>query len=116
MRAGSLRNRVEVQRRVITKTGNGEAVESFEFIADAAAEIRSLAGDETFSSGQVVESQGFRIRLRWTPSIDDLRPSDRLVWGTRVFDIKFVQNSGERNIEIMVGAQEVLPNVQQQVV
>lgn len=76
MRAGPLRRRVELQRRIETRAGGGETVWTWETVETLWAEIAALSGRETFLAQQVASEATMRVRIRWCPHV---KPKMRFV-------------------------------------
>ena len=109
MRAGRLRHRVTVQRKVKVRTGSGEATHTWENVAvDIAALVEDVGGGEALRGDQVSSQVSTRITIRYRTG---LRPTMRVVQSVdnesgaqarRMFNILFVNNYGGRNKEIQL--------------
>lgn len=76
MRAGPLRRRLTLQRRVQTQNSYNETVWTWADIASMWAAIHTPNSREVFAAQQVQTSSTHRIEMRYRT---DLRPKDRLV-------------------------------------
>ena len=75
MRAGLLRDYVTIQRNTPTQGSSGEEIDVWADLSNAWAFIRASGGDENIKS--------LKIDIRYT----DVTHTDRIVFGTRIFDI-----------------------------
>jgi SPP1 family predicted phage head-tail adaptor len=86
MQIGKMRRQVTLQT-LGTRVDDGAAGGSIPFndVATVWARIEPLAGRELFVAQQFDPSITIRVTIRYRTGI---KPSDRIVYGTRVFDIK----------------------------
>jgi SPP1 family predicted phage head-tail adaptor len=76
MRAGRLRHKVTLQRRVETTNAIGETVWYYADVAEIFAHIEPLSGKEYFGAQQVQSDVTTRVRVRYRTG---LQPTMRLV-------------------------------------
>ena len=98
MRAGQLRHSVIIQRATTTQGDYGEPIETWATIVETWARIEQLAGKERFAALQVQADVDHRITVRYQSAIDGLVPRDRVIWGSRIYDIKSVIQPEGRDI------------------
>lgn len=106
MRAGLLRHEVTLESpgtRVDDGYGGGSVTDTV--VATVWAEIEPLTGYELFQAAQFNPTVNYRITIRYYPGI---RPSWKVKYGTRVFDIKSVANLDERNRTIEMMCEELV--------
>ncbi len=106
IRAGSLRHEVVLQRpgtRVDDGMGGGSVTDAD--LATVWASIEPLTGDELFQAGQFDPRVNYRITIRYYAGI---HPSDKVKFGTRMFDIHTVANVDERNRMIVLMCEELV--------
>jgi SPP1 family predicted phage head-tail adaptor len=85
MRAGTLRNRVSLQRPVVVKNDMGEViVDDWSEIAKVWAAIEPVKGSEYFTASEFRSHVITRIRIRWRPDVDG---TVRVVNGDTVYTI-----------------------------
>lgn len=96
MEAGKLRHRVDLQRVAVTRDTHGDQVKTWTTLATVWASIEPLSGREFLSASQVMADVTARIKIRGGI---DLTPKDRVVFGSRVFDIRHVIDWGSRGVE-----------------
>lgn len=106
MEAGKLRHRVTIQKRSRAQDPSGEESDVFTAIAEVWASVEPLTGREQFTAQQILSEVTHRIRMRYIPGIT-VSARDRIVYGTRLFDIQFPANLEERNKELEITAKEV---------
>ena len=85
MAAGTLRQRVAIQRQTVTRDSFGAEVVTWTDVATVWASVMALAGRELFDSRQTVAQVDHRVTIRHRA---DVRPAMRVVCGVRVFDIQ----------------------------
>ena len=93
MRAGSLRDRVGIQRRTTSRDAAGAVLIAWETYATVWAAVEPLSGREAVAMKEVHASANVRVTLRWRK---DLRAQDRLLFVTRVFEINGITDVGGR--------------------
>jgi head-tail adaptor len=81
MRAGRLDRLITVQRRTLTLSDSGEPIETWTTIAARrAASLRPAAGSERFSDPMKVAEENVEFQIRWSASLADLQPQDRIIY------------------------------------
>lgn len=103
MRAGILHESVVIQSRTLSKDSGGYDVESWATHATVFASIEPLRGQEYLEARQVQADVDARIRMRYLSTV---KPTMRVVWGSRTFDIISVIHSGERRRETQLMVKE----------
>ena len=106
MRAGKLRHRVIVQRRVEATDPQGGIEESWTTLAYRWASVEPLRGTELFTAQQIEPKTTHRVRLRWD-SEPLLSTKDRLEFRGRVLNIGSMLNVDERRREFELMCEEV---------
>lgn len=110
MRSGNLDRLIDIQRKAVSQSESGEPIEAWaNVVARRAAQYRPLRGDERFSDPQIVARGMVEFRVRYSSSIADISPLDRVIYpamndespppapdATRVHDIVAVQEIGRR--------------------
>lgn len=105
MQAGKLRHRITLQAASTAKDGYGEDIQTFGTLATVWASIEPLRGRELLLAQQISAEITFRIRIRYNAS---LAAEDRVIFGSRTFEIIAVLNKDERDEQIELMAKEVL--------
>lgn len=98
-----LRQRLTLQQEVRTLDDGGGYVRSWQNIADLWAEIVPVTGRETLSYGQIIGEVTHRITLRYR---DGITAANRLVFESRIFNIRSVFNVREENELVEIFAAE----------
>ena len=99
MSAGRRDKRVTIQRQVTTQDSAGQVNNSWSVTATVWASIAPVTAREFFvASGERAEVT-HRIGLVYGPTVV---PRDRIVYGSRIFDIRSVLNTDERNRELLL--------------
>jgi head-tail adaptor len=80
MRAGRLDRKVSIQRKSITVSSSGDAIEMWNTLSTRWASVNAVNGDERFSAPQLVAKQQTEFQVRWSSDIADLSPLDRIVY------------------------------------
>jgi len=102
MMAGKLRQRITIQKVVNTNT-YGSVTKSWETYKQVWASIDPIKGKEYFLSDIDNAKVSHRIRIRY---LSGMKPSMRIMYGTRVFEIETIINKEERNIELEIMCME----------
>ena len=105
MNVGKLRHRITIQRQVNDVNDFGAPVTSWKNVATVWADIRPLSGREYFSAQQVQSEVTTQI---WLRHLDGIKPTMRVKFGKRIFEILSVLNTQERNISLQLMCKEVL--------
>lgn len=81
MRAGPLDRLVTIQRKTLSESPSGEPIESWANIADRRpASMAPVRGEERFGGDQYVASEQIEFRIRYSSSLADLSPLDRVIY------------------------------------
>jgi SPP1 family predicted phage head-tail adaptor len=105
--AGNLRHRVSFQRPTSSEGATGQPETDWETVASVYAAFRTLGGAERTASQQVGATLTHEVTIHYDPALT-IVPTWRLVYGTRIFDIKDVRNVDERNVELRLRCVEVV--------
>ena len=103
MEAGTLNKRIEIQAPTRTSDGMGSFTETWGEIATVWAAIWPLSATETIQSMQTDMVISHRIRIRYRSV---LRPSWRLRFGLRYFNIVSIINPNMKNEYLDILAKE----------
>ena len=100
---GNKRHLLTLETRTETPDSFGEPALSYTELAQAWGSIESVSARERFDSQQVKADVSHRIKIRHAATYASLSPADRIVYGTRTFDIiSAVDKDGmSREIEIL---------------
>jgi SPP1 family predicted phage head-tail adaptor len=104
MKAGELDKKVAVQQLTETADGQGGFTESWATVIEPWAKIRPFSSKEKFFAGQVRAGVTHEVTLRYSSSVTT---KGRILWGSRVFDIKGMLNIDERNEKLVLECAEV---------
>ena len=112
VRAGELRRRIAVQRRDVGQDSTGQPVETWATLFMAWADIAPLNGKELMAASAVQSEVTHEISVRYRPELSDPKTvaQYRVLYGTRVFNIKASLNQDERNRVVILQAAEGLNN------
>ncbi|TXH45833.1 MAG: head-tail adaptor protein [Burkholderiaceae bacterium] len=70
VKAGSLAQRIDIERRAPGTDACGQPVQAWEWVASRWADVRLLAGLEAIKAGADVSTVRASIRIRWLAGID----------------------------------------------
>jgi SPP1 family predicted phage head-tail adaptor len=106
MRSGQLRHTVQIQAVTLTDDGMGSPTESWATVPGGTvrAEIWTLKGDERMTADSLGASVTHRVRMRFFPG---LTTAHRLLFGTRIFRIRFVNDVDQRGKQHVLDCVEV---------
>jgi len=94
MNAGELKHKITIQELQRVPDGYGGYTETWNNVATAWAKIQPLKGSERYQAQQVASELSHKITLRY---LSGVKPSMRIVYGLRVFNIIAVINVKKRN-------------------
>lgn len=102
--AGMLRTIVQFQRKNKTSDGAGGFTQVWDNLAGAPtrAHVKSLSGSERFASARVEASATHRVTVRY---FEGLTEADRVMFGGRPANIRFINNLEQRNRWLVLGVQ-----------
>ena len=95
MIAGELRHRVTVQEETDTVDGQGGYTSAWSTFCKVWARIEPLSATEQFYRGGIQPGVTHRVTLRHR---SDIGPTNRILYGTRTFNILGVRNIDERDV------------------
>jgi head-tail adaptor len=99
MRAGTLRERITVQRQG-TRDQWGERT-AWLYVGTYAASVQPIAGTETTAAEGVETVTKYAIKVRHSPATAAITTADRLVWRGKTIDIGGI-TPNERRTEIQI--------------
>lgn len=103
MRAGLFRHRISIQAHSTTQDGYGQESITWNTGIICWSLVEPISGRQFLSrSGEAYEVT-HRITLRYRTGIT---PKNRILFGSRVFQIVFVENPQESNIELKILCKE----------
>jgi SPP1 family predicted phage head-tail adaptor len=105
MKAGKLRHRVSIQRSTPTDNEVGEGVLGWATIATVWAAIETLNGRELMRAQAAGANSTSKITIRY---YSGLTVKDQILFGARTFEINSIQNTDERNIELVLFCTEAV--------
>lgn len=98
MQAGKLRHRVTLERPTVMTDSHGDQVKTWATLAEVWAEVLDLSGREFIAAQQVMADITVQVRMRGRTDFR-LTPKDRIVFGSRTFDIRHVTDQGGKGVE-----------------
>ncbi len=101
--AGRMRHRVVVERATKTPDGAGGYALSWAAVATIWADVRPVSGNERYLSMRVEDDVSHTILTRYR---NDILPSDRLSFDSRLMQVKSVINVEERSRYLEIKAVE----------
>ena len=105
MRAGTLRKRVTIQQKTITRDAYGAEVIAWATYMSGWASVEPLQGREYLEAQQVQASADVRVRMRVQPSKRPT-PGMRAAYDGRIFNIITVIDTSEAGEELQLMCQE----------
>ena len=105
MRAGRLRQRVQIKTPVEARNAYGERITTWSTLATVWAAVEPIRGREFFEAETVQAEITHRVILRYYPGIV---PRYRVVFEGRVLEIQAVINVDERSRELQLMCRELV--------
>ena len=103
MRAGRLRKRVELQSRAVAKDDIGGTAGAWGTDATVWASIVPTGGQERYSNNKESAEVTHKIKIR---NYAALTAAHRIKFGTRIFDIQYINDLQERGADVEIMAIE----------
>jgi SPP1 family predicted phage head-tail adaptor len=104
--AQDLAHQVTLQRLTTTTNEYGETETVWTTYAEPFARVDPLVGREYFAAAQVNAEASVKFTLRYR---DDVKASDRLIYGSDTFDIQSAIDIGGRHRETLIYAKGATP-------
>lgn len=104
MNAGSLNQRIQLQRPTSVTGDAGETTLSYSTDREVWAEVRPLRAHELDRAQQIQMETTHIVRIRY---VADVAPNWRVVWRERVLNISAVIDVGARREELELTCQEL---------
>ena len=104
--AGALKRRFTLQRPVATADGAGGETIGWETVAALWGRLEWLAGEEQVEAARPQQSVRYRVLTRWRAGTD---AGQRLVLGTRIFDVRAVADPDGDRRRLLWLVEEVMP-------
>ena len=109
MRAGTLRHRISVERRVASKDERGQPTESWATRAELWASVQQAGGREREGTLAAVAEATWTVTVRGSASLD-LRTTDRIRFRGRLLDVLAPPvDAGGRGIKLVIACKEHQP-------
>lgn len=94
MPSGRYDRRITIQRRTVTRDALGGAVSTWSDLARRWASIEDQSGRELYRAQQIDPTVSAVVTLR--EQYDGLSPRDRIVYGSRTFNVGAVMGKSDR--------------------
>ena len=103
MNIGKLRHRITLLRQVNEVNDYGASTQTWKRVATVWADVRPLSGREYFSAQQVQSEVTTQI---WLRHIEGIKPTMKVKFGKREFEILSVLNTQERDVSLQLMSKE----------
>lgn len=103
MNIGKLRHRITLLRQVNEVNDYGASTQTWKKVATVWADVRPLSGREYFSAQQVQSEVTTQI---WLRHIEGIKPTMKVKFGKREFEILSVLNIQERDVSLQLMCKE----------
>lgn len=103
MNIGKLRHRITLLKQVNEVNDYGASTQTWKRVATVWANVRPLSGREYFSAQQVQSEITTQIWLRY---IEGIKPTMKVKFGKREFEILSVLNIQERDVSLQLMCKE----------
>lgn len=103
--AGELDRRITLERFTETRDSFNEPVKTWATLATVWATFTPLSDGERFRASETAANASARFLIRYSTTVSDLDPKDRLTFGGVVYQILHVKEVGRREgVEITAAA------------
>lgn len=103
MNIGKLRHRITLLKQVNEVNDYGASTQTWKRVATVWADVRPLSGREYFSAKQVQSEVTTQI---WLRHIEGIKPTMKVKFGEREFEILSVLNTQERDVSLQLMCKE----------
>lgn len=103
MNIGKLRHRITLLRQVNEVNDYGASTQTWKRVATVWADVRPLSGREYFSAQQVQSEVTTQI---WLRHIEGIKPTMKVKFGKREFEILSVLNTQECDVSLQLMCKE----------
>lgn len=100
---GHMRERVQIQRVTNTRDVMGGLIETWTTIYTAFAMVDPISASEQYRRQQIQAAAEWEITIRFN---NDIRPTDRVIWRDRTFQITGVLNQDMRRQYLTMSCHE----------
>ncbi len=107
MQAGTLKDRVELQRVAVTVDSHGDQTKTWSTLATVWSQKIELTGRERQVASLILADVTHEFRIRKRVDLA-LTPKDRVKFGARIFDIRAVIERADRRDEWRLQCTEVI--------
>jgi len=102
---GSMREQITIQTEARSADGGGGYTQSFTTNFTTYASVKPLTGKEQYKRGQLHDTTMFEFVIRYR-SDKTVTAANRILWGSRAFQVKSVINHLERDKYLVMRAEE----------
>ena len=105
--AGELNKRLTIQYAAITRNTDGAEINIWTTLSTVYGKIRPLPGrsKEYIGADQVIAEASLEITIRYKTGIN---PRMRFKYGNKIYEILFIQNTNEANVQLVCACKEVV--------
>ena len=103
--AGEINKRITIKTQVLTQNSYGEEIITWSNFCTVWAKITSSSGKEFYAVQKLNPETTALFKIRYRSGLDT---SMRIYYGTRIFDILYIDNVGEGNVEINLLCKELI--------
>lgn len=96
MQAGKLDRRITIQRVTTTRDEFNAPVEAWTDLTTVWASYEPVKDGERYRAGERAAEISARFQIRYSPTVADVTPTDRLVFDRRTYAITHVKEIGRR--------------------
>jgi SPP1 family predicted phage head-tail adaptor len=107
--AGSMRHEITIQTEARVADGGGGYAQTFTESFTVYAAMEDVSGKETYKQGVVLDTKMYEFVIRYR-SDKAVTAANRIKYGSRTFNIRTVNNTGERDKYLVIRAEENVAN------
>lgn len=104
---GELRHKITITRVGSGQDDFGQPVNTWTPFFSTRAKIQNLSGQQLYQAAEFTSAAQVRIMIRWPGAAREVRPGDRVLFGSHVYVVQIVDNVLLRNRKVNLNCVEI---------
>lgn len=104
--AGKLDQRITITRQVLVSDNMGGNTVTWSTIGSLWAAVAPMSGRERDMANQTESPRNYRFTVRRTAASLNILAKDRITWGSKVMNVRFIADAGNRAQYLTIEAED----------